>query len=194
MAQVVYIYYPPDGLTDQGATPDITFAEGTFLSKDVWRFGSSVGGQIGVKERGNAASTTFTWEDMGVPEKSYVTKVDAVISKYLLQNTNLVQHAVRVSLLDTNGTNICGLNHPFEVTLSNTLDVSFNAISDANGAEDVLFPFQDSLSALKMRLEVELTTSPGTTQYILNLDYVEFTITYHRKSHNQSIGVFTPFI
>lgn len=193
MAQVVYIYYPPDGLVDQGATSNITFIEGTFSSKDVWRFGSSVGGQIGAKERGNAASTTFTWEDMGVPKKSYVTKVDAAISKYLLQNTNLVQHSIRVSLLDASGTNVCGLNHPFETTLSNTLDVSFNTISDVNGAEDVSFPFQDSLTDLKMQLEVELTTSPGTTQYLINLDYVEFTITYWPKAHNQAISVFSPF-
>lgn len=193
MPTLVYNYTPPNGLTDQGLAADITFSEGTFSGKDVWRFGSTVGAQAGIKERGSTASTTFTWEDMGVPEKSYVTQVDASISKWLSQNTNLVQHDIKVQLLDASGNNICGVDNPFEATISTTADVAFTAVSDVNGAAPVLAQWRDSTTPIKMQLEVTLTTSPGTTFYILNFDTIDFSITYFPKSHNQAISVFSSF-
>lgn len=182
-----YIHEPPTSIVELGVSSNILIDEGTFLTKSVWRFRSNVGGLLNEQERARVTSTEFTWEDLGIPPASIINSVDISISKYLSANTNLISHDITVRLLDASNTSVTSTD-PFNTTLSNTLDTTFQSVSDISGYSTVDGPYKNSNTALKVEFGIILSTSIGTTQYVLNLDQITISVNYDTPSYlNQTI-------
>jgi hypothetical protein len=177
MPTLTYLWVPPDSLVDLGNNANIAFIETVDPQPiDVWEFSST--SVVNSNESARKTATGFTWESLGIPPGSTVNSIDITVVKYLVNNTNLNTHRLRVRLVDSSGNNITTPSSPFDATLGNTLDSGYVSVGDVNGALSIGPSYQASNTDIRLELQLNLRTDAGSPNYLMWISGCELTIVY----------------